>query len=418
MIAFRVPTQPFRVQHDRQWKTMSPNHFQGTILGHPDTSVLLFVWKDHLLGHIKHRQEHYHLEHPRILRSPQTNNYTRPFPHQSSCLFVIMYRLRDVKSQFPAKLAEPVTFYPDLPQQLSNVKRQAETPDVLEQNTMECSLQITVDHHFVRGAEKDIEYIADEIMFLVLMVNRIYAAQPFNNVWLTMRLKKLIIVENPDKAPNDYRISDPTQNPYKLLHLYSQHVQQECASMLITGRTFTEHSSVLGLAYLKDHKEVGVCAMPFYHPDTRSMISLNSGIMTSKLRFFGLLTRGECAAVLAHELGHLFGATHDSTDNGCPDASLMNSHMDISSEKGHKFSECSRNKINKNVEIGIPCLRQVTPVCGNGYVEANEECDCGTESMCALLKDCCEPKSCKLMPDCTPQVPSKRNHDRKSALFG
>lgn len=47
------------------------------------------------------------------------------------------------------------------------------------------------------------------------------------------------------------------------------------------------------------------------------------------------------------------------------------------------------------------CLRNLpyktfqSPTCGNGFVEADEECDCGTSIKCENL--CCDPERCKLL---------------------
>lgn len=44
--------------------------------------------------------------------------------------------------------------------------------------------------------------------------------------------------------------------------------------------------------------------------------------------------------------------------------------------------------------------------CGNGFVEANEECDCGLSETCNNL--CCDPKTCKRQTHCDQQnMPSK-----------
>lgn len=37
-----------------------------------------------------------------------------------------------------------------------------------------------------------------------------------------------------------------------------------------------------------------------------------------------------------------------------------------------------------------------SPTCGNGFVEEDEECDCGFSMECSKL--CCDPNTCKLLP--------------------
>lgn len=383
IIAFRIPVNPLQVKHDQQLLILSPNHYQGKVVGQPDSRVVLFVWRGHLLGHIRHKDEHFHLEHPRILQSVQgfRKNRTKRQPNWSNCRFVIMYRLRDLRSHFPVRFAEP---WPrmGLPTRSSKSARETkveeekeEEEEILEQNTLECSLEITVDHYYVKEAGKDIEYIVDEIQLLVLMVNRIFSVKKFRNVWLTLRLTNLTIIENPDKFQEEWA-QNSTQDAYKLLALYSKHVQTHCASILITGRLFTANPSILGLAFMKTNQSNGVCSLPTKPSNLAYLISLNTGLITTRILFFDLftfgpLTRGENAINMAHELGHLFGAPHDEPPEGCNGPSLMAPKSNVAS-KNRQFSNCSSNKISRFLGSAMSCLKQVTPKCGNGYVESGE----------------------------------------------
>ena len=125
--------------------------------------------------------------------------------------------------------------------------------------------------------------------------------------------------------------------------------------------------------------------------------------------------------VIAHETGHTFGAVHDCTSQTCSDGtSTAQQCCPLSSttcDAGEKyimnpstaqgitnFSPCSVGNIcsamgsgsvktscltdNKGVELSTG------PVCGNGIVEAGEQCDCGGTAGCGN-DTCCDPTTCK-----------------------
>ncbi|EPB87514.1 hypothetical protein HMPREF1544_05708 [Mucor circinelloides 1006PhL] len=127
------------------------------------------------------------------------------------------------------------------------------------------------------------------------------------------------------------------------------------------------------------------------------------------------ITRDEWK-VVAHEVGHGFGAIHDCTSRMCPckgecgccplsdtvcsagDTYLMNPTSNVST---NDFSPCSVSDIcNTFPNIGyclkLPDLRTggSFSLCGNGILEPGEECDSGlTDS------DCCYARTCKLKPN-------------------
>ncbi|XP_062522509.1 zinc metalloproteinase-disintegrin-like lachestatin-1 [Corticium candelabrum] len=111
------------------------------------------------------------------------------------------------------------------------------------------------------------------------------------------------------------------------------------------------------------------------------------------------------ATIITHELGHNLGLLHDDgrTCDDCLTGCLMrrsfNSSMPYTS-----FSNCSREDYEVTLRDGFgvclfdtPAMLVGGPICGNGFIEDGEGCDCGSAMECLQKNDtCCNSTNCQL----------------------
>uniref|UniRef100_A0A3B4U4J3 ADAM metallopeptidase domain 19 n=1 Tax=Seriola dumerili TaxID=41447 RepID=A0A3B4U4J3_SERDU len=111
------------------------------------------------------------------------------------------------------------------------------------------------------------------------------------------------------------------------------------------------------------------------------------------------------AATMAHEMGHNFGMSHDST--GCCQARAEDGGCIMAAATGHPFPRvfngCNEKELKSYLSSGggkclfnLPNTRAIYggQRCGNGYLEDGEECDCGEEEECT--SPCCNANNCTL----------------------
>ncbi|XP_061644136.1 disintegrin and metalloproteinase domain-containing protein 19 [Phyllopteryx taeniolatus] len=111
------------------------------------------------------------------------------------------------------------------------------------------------------------------------------------------------------------------------------------------------------------------------------------------------------AATMAHEMGHNFGMSHDST--GCCQAKAEDGGCIMAAATGHPFprvfNTCNMRELQSYLSSGGgKCLFNEPNTramyggqrCGNGYLEDGEECDCGEEDECT--SPCCNANNCTL----------------------
>ncbi|XP_073074922.1 disintegrin and metalloproteinase domain-containing protein 18 isoform X2 [Manis javanica] len=161
--------------------------------------------------------------------------------------------------------------------------------------------------------------------------------------------------------------------------------------------TLWPHDTAFLLIYRKHPKYVGAT-----FPGTICNKSYDAGIAV----YPDAITLEGFSVIIAQLLGLKIGLTYDDINKCfCPRATCIMNHEALGSSGIKIFSNCSMHdykyfisKLEAKCLQNLPKLQpsyQNQSVCGNGILEPDEECDCGSEEEC-LFKECCDYKTCKL----------------------
>ncbi|XP_040587840.1 disintegrin and metalloproteinase domain-containing protein 32 isoform X2 [Mesocricetus auratus] len=123
------------------------------------------------------------------------------------------------------------------------------------------------------------------------------------------------------------------------------------------------------------------------------------------------------SVVVTQMLGLSLGISYDDpTKCHCSEATCIMNPRAMQSTGMKVFSNCSLNDFEHfKSNVGAKCLQnkpqmqtQPQAVCGNGKVEGDESCDCGSVQQCGP-ESCCEPTTCVLKPGkhCDSDSPSQ-----------
>ncbi|XP_073320343.1 disintegrin and metalloproteinase domain-containing protein 10 [Pagrus major] len=288
-----------------------------------------------------------------------------------------------------------------------------------EKNT--CQLFIQTDHLFFKfyGTR---EAVIAQISSHVKAIDSIYQGTDFLGIRnISFMVKRIRINTTSDETVrnNPFRFSNIGVEKFLELNSEQNH-DDYCLAYVFTDRDFDD--GVLGLAWVgaPSGSSGGICEKSKLYSDGKRK-SLNTGIITVQ-NYASHVPPKVSHITFAHEVGHNFGSPHDSGTECTPGESKLQEKKEqgnyimyaraTSGDKlnNNKFSLCSiRNISAVLMKKRDDCfVESGQPICGNGLVEAGEECDCGYSDQC---KDpCCysanegEGKKCKLQPGkiCSP----------------
>ncbi|XP_036383138.1 zinc metalloproteinase-disintegrin-like batroxstatin-1 isoform X2 [Megalops cyprinoides] len=260
---------------------------------------------------------------------------------------------------------------PDYPPSTSKMRSRASGPSLFQQQKY-VELYVVGDNRLYKKMKNDYEEVRKKIFEVVNFVNMVY--KPLNTfiaitgmeVWTD---NDKISVTPPAGATLDAFTSWRNNMLKNKPHDNAQ---------LITDIDF--EGSTVGLAFIG---------------------TLCSGHSTGVIQNHN--TRAiAVGATLAHEMGHNLGMSHDTSSCTCTGNSCIMAPA-LSYDTPRQFSSCSDANYeqfltsrNPQCLFNKPDFMQVLspPVCGNGFLERGEQCDCGTVEECK--NPCCNATTCTL----------------------
>nr|XP_021511390.1 disintegrin and metalloproteinase domain-containing protein 18 [Meriones unguiculatus] len=253
-------------------------------------------------------------------------------------------------------------------------------------------LHIIVEKSLYDYMGSDIKAVSQKIFQIIGLVNTM-----FTQLELTVMLASLELWSDRNQIPTDGDANDILQR--LLGWRQDHHIRQ------------SPHEITHLLIYRKHPKYIGA-ASPSELCNESSSVGI--GMYPEDLGLEGF------SVVIAQLIGLQIGLTYDDVNNcSCPRAPCIMQQEALSSSGMKTFSNCSVHDYRRyasNFEVkcvgnlsNVQVLQLNHSVCGDGIVEANEECDCGNDTECRF-RECCNSETCRLKasaqcgsgPCCTP----------------
>lgn len=407
---------------EETFEVQRENFFTGHVIGEVNSRVQAHIGDKDFSAHILTDEAEYNIEplwrfiqDPRdgrllIYRSEDIRNVTRLAAPK-----VCGYVNANASEVMPESVRGAITLYEDYEEDVHLRERR----QTLDHSKNTCPLLLVADYRFFKHmGRKEESTTLNYLIELIDRVDDIYRNTSWDEEYkgYGVQIQQIIINRAPTRVePGDAHFNmkgTPVKNKdvwdvKKLLEQFSidmaDNASKVCLAHLFTYQDFDE--GTLGLAYVAPIRSGfpgGLCSekCPPSGNENR-VVYLNTGLTSTKNYGKTILTK-EADLVTTHELGHNFGAVHD-TDECAPGEDQGGKYVmyPIAVSGDHYnnklFSNCSKIAIAKRLRSkASTCFRERNiNVCGNSRVEEGEECDPG---LLYLNNDACCTATCKLRP--------------------
>uniref|UniRef100_A0A8C0JY63 ADAM metallopeptidase domain 21 n=1 Tax=Canis lupus dingo TaxID=286419 RepID=A0A8C0JY63_CANLU len=231
-------------------------------------------------------------------------------------------------------------------------------------------LVVVVDHNFLIYSQSNFSMVQEDVFLVVNIVDSIY--QQLGTYVILIGIE----IWNQGNVFPMISIEQVLEDFSKWKQISLSQLQYDAAHFFIKNPLI----SVLGIAYV-----AGICRPP-----------IDCGVNNFQGDSWSLF-----ALTVAHELGHTLGMWHDEEFCLCEQSGCIMNAMRVPAEK---FTNCSYIDFTKTTLNQGSCLHNIPHPgevftlkhCGNGVVEGEEECDCGSIKQCE--QDPCCLLNCTLRP--------------------
>ncbi|XP_055449327.1 disintegrin and metalloproteinase domain-containing protein 32 [Psammomys obesus] len=344
-------------------------YYQGNIKGYPNSVVTLNTCSG-LRGILQFENESYGIE-----------------PLESSSTFQhIVYKLGNEDSELAlfnknSRNIETPTNYGIF------INKKPESPSITSA-PLYLEMNIVVDKTLYDYLGSDSMIVTNKIIEIISLINSVFA-----QLKVTVVLSSLELWSDKNKISTDGEADELLQRFLEWKQSYLTLRPHDVAYLFI----YNEYPNYVGAAY----------------PGKMCSARYSAGITMYPKN----MTLETFSVVVAQMLGLGLGISYDdSTRCHCPETICLMDARALQHRGMKTFSNCSLSDFERfKSSMGAKCLQNKPqmqvgprPVCGNGKVEENEICDCGSAQQCGP-NSCCDPTTCVLKPGnaCDSMSPSQ-----------
>lgn len=230
-----------------------------------------------------------------------------------------------------------------------------------------------IDNSFLRIISRgNIRESISIVLYNLQESNAIFRSTDFdddgvpNNVGFI--IKNIIVIESENGAANNllrYSKSPISGDEYLQQFSRNRMLKNVCLGVAFTAQVFKKY--VIGLSYTPSVEngiimyQGGICERPSVFGDHQNCLVITYRSYPKS----NLLPQTVTELSLAHELGHSFGADHDT--GNCYGYLMSGNTFSDLTYKNFLFSECSKKKISIILKFKSFCMQNTNrPFCGNG----------------------------------------------------